>query len=97
MIRLLHSIGGLTLAAALSVGTAAALAQGNPKNGLYIADAAGCVGCHTDSRPGSAPFAGGRALDTPFGTFYGPNITPDPQTGLAKWSEQDFRRAIRLG
>ena len=74
-----------------------AFAQGNVKNGQYVAKAAGCVGCHTDTKPGSVPFAGGRALDTPFGTFYGPNITPHAQAGLGKWSEADFRRAIRLG
>lgn len=72
-------------------------AQGNAKNGQYVAKAAGCVGCHTDSKAGSVPFAGGRALDTPFGTFYGPNITPHRETGLGKWSEADFRRAIRRG
>lgn len=97
MIRLLRRIGKLTLAAVLLAGAGVAFAQGNPKNGLYVANAAGCIGCHTDSRPGSVPFAGGRALDTPFGTFYGPNITPHPETGLGKWSEDDFRRAIRLG
>ena len=36
-------------------------------------------------------------LDTPFGKFYGPNITPHPESGLGKWSEVDFRRAMRLG
>lgn len=97
MIRLLRRIGKLTLAAVLLAGAGVAFAQGNPKNGLYVANAAGCIGCHTDSRPGSVPFAGGRALDTPFGTFYGPNITPHPETGLGKWSKDDFRRAIRLG
>ncbi|MBM3347352.1 MAG: cytochrome c [Betaproteobacteria bacterium] len=74
-----------------------AFAQGNARNGLYISKAAGCVGCHTDTRPGSSPFAGGRAIDTPFGTFYGSNLTPHRENGLGKWSEEDFRRAIRLG
>lgn len=80
-----------------SAGIVDSLAQGNADNGQYIARAGGCVGCHTDTLPGSIPFSGGRALDTPFGTFYGPNITPDPATGLGKWSEADFRRAMRLG
>ena len=78
-------------------GFAVAFAQEDLKNGQYVAKAAGCVGCHTDTKPRSVPFAGGRALDTPFGTFYGPNITPHRETGLGKWSEADFRRAIRLG
>mgnify|MGYP001574842956 CR=1 FL=1 len=55
------------------------------------------MGCHTDTAAGAAPYAGGRLLDTPFGKFYGPNITPHPQNGLGKWSEADLRRALRLG
>lgn len=43
------------------------------------------------------PFAGGRALKTPFGVFYGPNITPHPKAGLGRWSEADFARAMREG
>lgn len=74
-----------------------AFAQGNVNNGQYVAKAAGCVGCHTDTKPGSVPFAGGRALETPFGIFYGPNITPHRQTGLGNWSELDFGRAVRRG
>ena len=72
-------------------------AQGNPKNGEYIAKAAGCVGCHTENKAGAVPYAGGRALETPFGIFYGPNITPDKQTGIGEWSDADFKRAIRNG
>ena len=72
-------------------------AQGDAKRGLYIATAAGCVGCHTEAKEGATPFAGGRALKTPFGTFYGPNITPDPQAGIGRWTEGDFRRAMRHG
>ncbi len=72
-------------------------AQGNPTNGQYIAKAAGCVGCHTVNKSGATPFAGGRAIETPFGTFYGPNITPDKQTGIGDWSDSDFKRAIRQG
>ena len=71
--------------------------QGDAKRGEYVATAAGCLGCHTDTKPGALPYAGGRAIDTPFGTFYGPNITPHAVTGLGTWSEDDFRRAIRQG
>jgi mono/diheme cytochrome c family protein len=67
------------------------------KRGGYIFAAADCVGCHTDVRHDGKPLAGGRALATPFGTFYGPNITPDPQTGIGDWSEADFHRALRYG
>lgn len=74
-----------------------ALAQADTRNGQYVVQAAGCVGCHTDNKSGAIPFAGGRALETPFGFFYGPNITPDAQTGLGNWTEADFKRAIRQG
>jgi mono/diheme cytochrome c family protein len=75
----------------------AASAQGDAKRGAYLAKAGGCAGCHTEAKDGAVPFAGGRALKTPFGTFYGPNITPHPSAGLGKWSEQDFLRALRQG
>ena len=65
--------------------------------GEYVYRAAGCFGCHTDHKHHGKPLAGGRALVTPFGTFYTPNITPDAQTGIGKWSEQDFIRALREG
>jgi mono/diheme cytochrome c family protein len=72
-------------------------AQGDPKRGEYLAKAGGCVGCHTDTKKDAPAFAGGRALKTPFGTFYGPNITPHPQAGIGRWSEADFIRAMRRG
>lgn len=65
--------------------------------GEYIYRATGCFGCHTDDKPSASALAGGRALTTPFGTFYTPNITPDPETGIGKWNEQDFIRALRAG
>ncbi len=84
--------------AALLLGSAAtAYAQGNVENGLYLSKAAGCVGCHTVNKSGAAPYAGGRALETPFGIFYGPNITPEKETGIGTWTAEDFKRAIRQG
>ena len=65
--------------------------------GAYVFQAAGCFGCHTDEKAGGKPLAGGRALKTPFGTFFTPNITPDPQTGIGRWSDADFIRAFREG
>jgi mono/diheme cytochrome c family protein len=76
---------------------ASALGQGDPNRGLYLSKAGGCVGCHTEAKEGAQAFAGGRALKTPFGTFFGPNITPNPQAGIGRWTEGDFIRAIRLG
>jgi mono/diheme cytochrome c family protein len=73
------------------------LAQGDAKRGEYLAKAGGCLGCHTEEKEKSTPYAGGRELKTPFGTFYGPNITPHPQAGIGRWSEADFIRAMREG
>lgn len=67
------------------------------ERGAYIFHAAGCKACHTDTKKKGPPLAGGRAIKTPFGTFYGPNITPDPLTGIGGWSDGDFIRALRSG
>lgn len=75
----------------------APLADPAARRGEYLASAAGCLGCHTEAKDKALAYAGGRALKTPFGTFYGPNITPDPVAGIGKWSEADFARAIREG
>ncbi len=74
-----------------------AYAQGDAKRGQYLAKAGGCLACHTQDAKNAVVFAGGRALKTPFGTFYGPNITPHAQAGLGRWTEADFMRAMRLG
>jgi len=74
-----------------------AFAQGDAKRGEYLAKAGGCVGCHTETRQGAVAFAGGRALKTPFGIFYGPNLTPDQNAGIGRWSEADFVKAMRRG
>jgi mono/diheme cytochrome c family protein len=65
------------------------------KRGEYIARASDCMSCHT--APGGRPFAGGYPLKTPYGTIYGTNITPDPETGIGGWSRADFERALRNG
>jgi len=93
----MRSLSAWAAVACLLACYGSAWAQGNVKNGEYVAKAGGCAGCHTDTKSGSVPFAGGRALATPFGTFYGPNLTPDKATGLGSWSEADFQRAIRQG
>ncbi|PWC56959.1 cytochrome c [Azospirillum sp. TSO22-1] len=67
------------------------------RRGEYVFDAAGCLGCHTNEKGGGAPLAGGRPLKTPFGTFYSPNITPDPVHGIGRWTDADFARALRSG
>jgi len=70
---------------------------GMAERGAYLVRAAGCVSCHWDKKNRGAPFAGGLALVTPFGTFYSPNITPDRQTGIGAWSDEDFVRALTWG
>jgi mono/diheme cytochrome c family protein len=64
--------------------------------GRYLLHAAGCITCHTDEK-GGAFLAGGRALVTPFGTFYSPNITADPINGIGAWTEADFLGALGRG
>lgn len=65
------------------------------ERGRLVAAAGDCVVCHT--APGGTPNAGGRAMDTPFGTVYTTNLTPDVQTGLGQWSFSAFQRAMREG
>jgi mono/diheme cytochrome c family protein len=63
--------------------------------GRYLAVAADCAGCHT--KPGGKPFAGGVALETPFGALVGPNITPDPDAGIGAWTDDEFVAALHDG
>ena len=63
--------------------------------GAYLARAGNCAGCHTER--GGAPYAGGRAIDTPFGAVYATNLTADPQHGLGAWTADDFWRALHNG
>jgi mono/diheme cytochrome c family protein len=83
--------------ALLSIPAASHAAESDAQRGLYISKAAGCAGCHTEAVDKAVPYAGGRALETPFGTFYGPNITPHPEAGIGRWTEADFTRALRHG
>jgi mono/diheme cytochrome c family protein len=63
--------------------------------GASLAAIGNCGGCHT--RRGGAAFAGGFPMHSPFGTIYSTNITPDRETGIGRWSEEAFRRAMREG
>ncbi len=82
---------GLALAAQAAQDTDPALV----KQGEYLARAGDCVACHT--APGGQPFAGGLPMQTPIGTLYSTNITPDRQTGIGDYSYADFDAAIRQG
>ena len=75
-------------------------AQGEPSaetiaRGKALTVAADCAGCHTADP--SKPFAGGKRIDTPFGGIYSPNLTPDRETGLGAWSDEEFYRALHDG
>jgi mono/diheme cytochrome c family protein len=95
--------GSFAAAALLLVGTTAAFAgAADPQEftqierGRYLAVLSDCASCHTV--PGSnQPFAGGRAIETPFGNIVAPNITPDPETGIGSWSDEQFDAAVRKG
>ncbi|UBM12305.1 cytochrome c [Cupriavidus metallidurans] len=65
------------------------------ERGRYLVRAADCAACHT--APNGAPFAGGVELASPFGKFYGTNITPDKDHGIGKWSADDFYKALHDG
>ena len=63
--------------------------------GEYLARAADCVACHVV--PGGKPYAGGLKFKLPFGSLYSPNITPDKETGIGDWSDDDFVNAVQRG
>ena len=69
--------------------------QATIERGRILAAVGDCAVCHT--APGGAPNAGGRAMETPFGTVYSTNLTPDADTGLGRWSFSAFQRAMREG
>jgi len=111
-LRTTRILGGLLLLAAVGVGGFTALAWQSELDpikppersafppekiaqGARLASLGYCAQCHTAA--GGKPFAGGYPLKTPFGTIYGTNITPDPETGIGTWSEEAFARAMGEG
>jgi mono/diheme cytochrome c family protein len=85
---------GLLASLAVSAGAEAQDAD-QIARGEYLARAGDCTACHT--APEGKLFAGGRAMPTPFGTLYTSNITPDPETGIGKWSVDDFYKTMHEG
>jgi len=83
--------------ALLLVSATGASDQALLEKGKYLVFAGGCISCHTEDAKGAVPLAGGYALGTPFGTFYAPNITPDEETGIGAWTDDDFVRALQEG
>src|SRR5262249_3618731 len=73
----------------------ASLGATSVERGRALVTLADCRSCHTAQ--GGEAFAGGRAIPTPFGTFYSPNITPDVDTGIGAWTADDFWHALHNG
>jgi cytochrome c5 len=65
------------------------------KKGEYLAIVGDCISCH--SKQGRAAFSGGLAMETPFGTIFTPNITPDKTTGIGNWTQAQFIKAMHEG
>jgi mono/diheme cytochrome c family protein len=82
--------GAIALGERMSAGPYSEVSRGR-----YLARAGDCAACHTAAN--GARFAGGRAVPTPFGVIYSTNLTPDPDTGLGRWSDADFYRAMHSG
>src|SRR5437763_9185813 len=103
-------LAGMLLCTAFAVGEVFAVSEGHAQSkvqpsvepiaediarGKALTDAGDCASCHTADP--AKPFAGGKRIDTPFGGIYSPNLTPDRDTGIGGWSDEDFRRALREG
>lgn len=68
------------------------------ERGAYLARAGNCIACHTVEDPEPEDYlAGGNPIASPFGTFYGTNITPHPEEGIGEWELEDLERALREG
>ncbi|WP_233837638.1 c-type cytochrome [Paraburkholderia sp. ZP32-5] len=101
-----RSIAACAALAVCALAAPGAFAAGNGNNtgtavdeqlahGAYLARVGDCAACHT--APHGKPFAGGLPLDTPFGTLYSTNITPDANSGIGGYTYEDFARALREG
>lgn len=87
----------LTAVPVVSAVTAAAYTP-DLANGLTTFNAGGCSSCHAvPGQPDRTKLGGGLAIPSPFGTFYAPNISPDPADGIGRWSEAEFVRAVTQG
>ncbi len=82
------------MALLMALSMAVQSAEPDWQRGEYLVRIGGCVGCHSDA---DGVLAGGAAIETPYGKFYPPNITPESQTGIGGWSDDDFLRAMQHG
>jgi mono/diheme cytochrome c family protein len=97
-------LAGLMLCSAFAVADGHAQSRIEPANepteadierGKALTVAGDCANCHTADP--AKPFAGGKRINSPFGAIYSANLTPDRETGLGAWTDDDFLRALRLG
>jgi mono/diheme cytochrome c family protein len=89
-------LAGAVLCTAIGLGAAwAEPSKDTVARGRALTDAGNCTSCHTADP--SKPFAGGKRIETPFGTVFSANLTPDRDTGLGTWSDDEFVRAFRFG
>ncbi len=86
-----------SLVLALLIAATPALAQSDVQQGEYLARAGDCFSCHTGTDKGAIPLDGGRQRQTPFGTLSSPNITPDKETGIGPWTDDQFYKAMHDG
>jgi mono/diheme cytochrome c family protein len=97
-----HQARSILIALVLCIASNVARAQLPPPpspetiaKGKALTEAGDCGSCHTADP--AKPFAGGKRIDTPFGGIYSANLTPDLNTGIGRWTDEDFRRAMRFG
>jgi fructose 5-dehydrogenase cytochrome subunit len=96
MMKMFRAGSGVILSVLASVALAASPDDAQSiARGRYLATAADCIGCHT--APQGAPFAGGYAIDSPFGKIWSSNITPSKTQGIGGYTEAQFARAVREG
>ena len=101
--RRIPRVRTFALAALLSASAVCRAYAGSPsmqeftqiERGRYLSILSDCAGCHTV--PGGKPFSGGRPIETPFGNIISPNVTPDLETGIGAWSDDQFDAAVRKG
>jgi mono/diheme cytochrome c family protein len=93
-------LAGIALCTAFNVNHARAEAPAAPSpetiaKGKALTEAGDCASCHTADP--AKPFAGGKRIETPFGGIYSANLTPDRETGIGRWSDDQFLRTMRYG
>jgi mono/diheme cytochrome c family protein len=94
----LHFVGALVITGLITVRLSAQIfpdTQGLVRRGAYLARAGDCIGCHTAQK--GEPFAGGVPFTISVGKVYSTNITPDPETGIGRYSLKDFVKVMRQG